>query len=315
MVEVGSPVRVPFNGSVAPINPWPGSARRVREALRRFEPDVVHAHEPFVPGTAMFAARAGAAPVVATFHAYAERSIALKLGAPYLRGVWRQLDVRLAVSEAAREFAGSVFGPEGIRIVPNGADVALFAQASPTEDLPPGERILFVNRLDPRKGFATAVRAFERLAADRPRAVLVVAGDGSERGMVDGLRPAARGRVVMLGNVDHDRLPPIHAACDLFVGPALGRESFGIVLVEAMAAGLPLVASDIPGYREVVRDGVDGVLVPPGDPEALASAVARVLDDQGLRAGFAAAGRERAARYDWDVVVGEVMAAYREALS
>jgi phosphatidyl-myo-inositol alpha-mannosyltransferase len=311
---VGRPVRIPFNGSIAPITPTPASSRRVRAALEAFRPDVVHAHEPFVPGTAMFATNAARAPVVATFHAYADRAFALRAAAPLLRSVWRRLDVRLAVSEAAREFVGRAFGAERVRIVPNGADVALFRDASPAEGLPEGERILFVNRLDPRKGFSTAIHAFERLAAERPAAHLVVAGDGEERSAYERLPAAVRARVVMLGSVEHDRLPPYHAASDVFLGPALGRESFGIVLVEAMAAGLPVVASDIPGYREVVRDGIDGVLVPPGDPGALASATARVLDDADLRARLAAAGRARAERFDWDVVATEVMAAYREAL-
>jgi phosphatidylinositol alpha-mannosyltransferase len=309
---VGRPVRVRFNSSVAPINPSPASARRVRAALEAFRPDVIHAHEPFVPGTALFAARSRAAPVVATFHAYSDRSLALRAAAPLLRGVWRRLAVRIAVSEAARAFVGRAFEGD-VRIVPNGADVRLFAQASPSTELPEGERILFVNRLDPRKGFRTTVRAFAAIAERRPTAVLVVAGDGEEADAVETLAPALRERVVMLGNVPHVRLPPYHAASDVFVGPALGRESFGIVLVEAMAAGLPVVATDIPGYREVVRDGIDGLLVPPGDPVALAAAVERLLDDPDLRARFAEAGRARAQRYDWAIVAEEIADCYREA--
>ena len=312
-VGVGRPVRVPFNGSVAPIAPTPASAGRVRRALRAFRPDVIHAHEPFVPGTALFAARSGLAPTVATFHAYSDRAFALRLAAPALRPVWRRLALRLAVSEAAREFVGRAFEGE-VRIVPNGADVALFRDAVPTQDLPAGERILFVNRLDPRKGFRTAVEAFGRIAAARPEARLIVAGDGAERDAVDRLPPAVRDRVRMLGNVPHDRLPPYHAACDVFVGPALGRESFGIVLVEAMAAGLPVVASDIPGYREVVRDGVDGALVPPGDAGALARAVTRLLDDPAEAERLVAAGRQRAGRFDWDVVAREIAGCYEEAV-
>lgn len=311
---VGRPIRVPFNGSIAPICPWPASRRRVRAALERFGPDVLHAHEPFVPGTAMFAVRAAAVPVVATFHAYSDRSLAVRLAAPALRGVWRSIDVALAVSEAAREFAGRIVrGP--IHVIPNGADVTLFRDASPAEGLPPGERILFVNRLEPRKGFRTTVRAFGRVALRRPEARLVVAGDGPERDALDDLPAPLRSRVTMLGNVAHSRLPPYHAGCHVFVGPALGRESFGIVLVEAMAAGLPVVASDIPGYREVVRADVDGLLVPPGDAAALAQAIERVLDDAPLAARLRAAGRARAARFDWPVVAEEITGCYREAVA
>jgi phosphatidylinositol alpha-mannosyltransferase len=117
----------------------------------------------------------------------------------------------------------------------------------------------------------------------------------------------------MLGNVPHEELPPYHAASEVFCAPATGRESFGIVLVEAMAAGLPMVASDIPGYREVVRDGIDGMLVPPRDPAALARAVSEILDDPDTAKRFGEAGRARAARYSWVTVAAEIEEIYREA--
>jgi phosphatidylinositol alpha-mannosyltransferase len=309
---VGKPVRVPFNGSVAPICPDPRSRSRIGRALADFRPDVVHAHEPFTPSTSMFAVLTGAAPVVATFHAYAERSVGLALFSPLLRRVWDRVAVRLAVSDAAASFAGRHFeGP--IQVVPNGVDVELFAGAVPAE-LPAGRRLLFVNRLEARKGFAVALRAFDLLLRQDPNLLLVVAGDGPERGELEQLRPEARARVIMLGNVGHWDLPPYHAAADVFLGPATGGESFGIVLVEAMAAGLPVVASDIPGYREVVRGDIDGLLVPPGDPVALAAAVRRVLAEPALADRLRAAARARADRYRWETVAAEVEAAYGRAL-
>jgi phosphatidyl-myo-inositol alpha-mannosyltransferase len=309
---VGRPVRVPFNGSVARICPSRGSARRVRSALERFGPEVIHAHEPLIPSTGMFATRPGVAPVVATFHAYADRAVTFSAAAPALARVWRRLDVRVAVSEAAARFVTRRFSGDEVRIIPNGAEVEAFAEARPATGLPEGRRVLFVNRLDRRKGFAVMVEAFARLVERRPDAVLVVAGDGRERGAVGRLEPSVRARVVMLGSVAHHRLPPYHAACEVFCAPATGRESFGIVLVEAMAAGIPVVASDIPGYREVVRRGVDGILVPPGDAIALADAVAELLDRPDDARRFGDAGRERAKRYSWDVVVDEIESVYRE---
>jgi len=309
---VGRPVRVPFNGSVAPICPDPWSRSRIGRALAGFRPDVVHAHEPFAPSTSMFAVLTRAAPVVATFHAYAERSAGLALFSPLLRHVWNRVAVRLAVSDAAASFAGRHF--EGtIRVVPNGVDVELFAGAVPAE-LPAGRRLLFVNRLEPRKGFAVALRAFDLLLRDDPDLLLVVAGDGPERGALEQLRPEQRTKVIMLGNVSHRDLPPYHAAADVFLGPATGGESFGIVLVEAMAAGLPVVASDIPGYREVVRGDIDGLLVPPEDPVALAAAVRRVLADPALADRLRVSARARADRYRWETVAAEVEAAYGRAL-
>lgn len=314
VVAVGRPVRVPYNGSIAPICPWPSSARRVARALDEFRPDVVHVHEPLVPGTGMFATRKRGAPVVATFHAYADRAIMLSLMAPLLRPMWRRLSARIAVSEAAASFVARRFHSDRVRVIPNGVETEQFARAEPAR-LPPGRKVLFVNRLDPRKGFAIMVDAFRSLATSHQDLVLVVAGDGPDRGALRRLPPPIRGRVVTLGNVPHDRLPSFHAACDVFCAPATGRESFGIVLVEALAAGLPVVASDIPGYREVVRDGVDGLLTPPRDSRAVAAAVARILEDADLSKRLSEAGRETANRYSWDTVAGEIEAVYLEVVS
>jgi phosphatidyl-myo-inositol alpha-mannosyltransferase len=310
---VGRPIRVPYNGSVAPLCPLPGSARKVGRELREFGPDVVHAHEPLAPSTSMFATLRARAPVVATFHAYADRAALFSAVAPVLRPVWDRLRVRVAVSRAAAEFVEVRFSGELVRIVPNGADVELFAEAAPARDLPEGRRILFVNRLDPRKGFRDMVEAFRRVVGEIRDALLVVAGDGGERDAVDALEPAVRARVVMLGSVPHADLAPYHVACEVFCGPAVGRESFGIVLVEAMAAGLPVVATDIPGYREVVQDGVEGHLVPPRDPDALATAILGLLKDPEEAKRLGEAGRQRARRYSWDNVVGELEAIYVEA--
>jgi phosphatidylinositol alpha-mannosyltransferase len=313
VVVVGRPVRVPYQGTVAPICFSARSASRVGEAIRKARPDVVHAHEPLTPSTSMLATLRAPGPVVATFHAFAERSTLLSAAAPFLRPVWRRLRVRVAVSEAAAGFVRSRFG-DGLRVIPNGCDVDAFARANPAEGLPAGRRVLWVARLDPQKGFGVAVRAFERVAAAFPEARLVVIGEGRDVGAVELLAPDVRSRVDLLGTIAHDRLPAYHAGAEVFLSPALGQESFGMVLVEAMAAGLPVVASDIPGYREVVRDGREGLLVPPGEAEGVAAAVERVLGDRSLAVRLGAAGRERAERYRWERVVQDVEEAYREAV-
>jgi len=311
---VGPTVKVRFNRSVAQIAPDPRAWPRIRRALREFEPDVLHVHEPISPSTSMMATLAARGPVVATFHAGSERKLAVALASPALRLVWSRLDVMIGVSNAALELGARPFlSSPRVRVIPNGVDVDLFRSAAPAE-LPAGRRLLFVNRLDPRKGFAVAVEAFALLAAEHPDLWLVVAGDGPERGAVSRLPPDLRDRVLMLGAVPHGRLPAYHAAADAFVGPARGGESFGIVLVEAMAAGLPVVASDIEGWREVVRDGVDGLLVPPSDPAALAAAVRRVLEDPDLATRLSRAGRDRSERYRWEAVTGEIEGAYRDAI-
>ena len=310
---VGRPVEVPYNRSTAPIDLRPWSLRPVRHLLFAFRPDVVHAHEPFTPSTSMWATLSSPAPVVATFHSGAERSLLFDLATPVLRRVARRIAVRIAVSERAAAFARSRLGRE-FRIVPNGLDVASFTAAEPA-DLGTGRKLLFVGRLHRRKGFPVAVEAFRLLANGRPDIRLIVAGEGEERRALDRLDPALRARVTMLGTVSHRQLPRYHVACDLLVAPSLGGESFGYVLVEAMAAGLPVVASRIHGYDEVVGDGQEGFLVPPGDPRAVADAATTVLDDPTLARTMGQAGRARAARYDWAVVAEEIEAAYREALA
>lgn len=310
---VGRPVRVPYRGTVAPICLSLSSVRRVRTALRELRPDVVHAHEPFAPSSSMAATLAARSPVAATFHAFSERSGLFDATAPLLRPVWRRLAVRVAVSEAAASFVRSRMG-DGIQVVPNGLDVDLFAVAEPATALPPGRRVLWVGRLDRQKGFPVALRAFERLARDFEDVSLIVAGDGRDRDALRSLSGGVRDRVVMLGAVPHGRLPGYHAAADVFISPATGQESFGLVLVEAMAAGVPVVASDIAGYREVVRGGVNGLLVPSGDPAALAEAVGRILSDPGLAERLREAGRSRAREFSWEKVASRLEDVYREAV-
>lgn len=308
---VGRPMRVRYAGTVAPLCFSASSWRRVRELLRVFEPDVVHAHEPLTPSTSMQAVLNSRAPVVATFHAHLDRSRLMELTAPLLRMVWRRIDAAIAVSEAAAGFLARAIAGE-VEIVPNGVEVERFADPGPAAvGLPPGRRILWVNRLDPQKGFPVMIRAFDRLAGRLGDVVLVVAGDGRDRSAADGLAKTVRRRLVMLGPVPHEDLPAYHAGADVFVSPALGQESFGIVLVEAMAAGVPVVATDIPGYREVIRPDTNGLLVPPGDWEALADALERLLGDEELAARLSDAGRERASAYSWEAVLPKIEAIYR----
>lgn len=309
---VGRPLRVPYQGTVAPICFSLHSARVIGSALSSFAPDLVHVHEPMSPSTAMLATIRSRSPVVGTFHAFTERSALYSAAAPFLRPVWAKLRVRIAVSEAAARFVGSRFR-NGIRVIPNGCDVDLFAEARPREGLPAGRRMLWVGRLDEQKGFPVAVRAFAQLAADLPDLTFLVVGEGRDRSAVSMLDPDVRRRVVLAGSIPHPDLPAYVAGADVFMAPALGQESFGIVLVEAMAAGVPVVASDIPGYREVVRKDVDGILVPPRDPDALADGVRRVLTDPALAARLREAGRARAERLRWGRVVEEILASYTDA--
>lgn len=312
---VGRAIPVRGNGSVARISFGPQVAREVGRALREIQPDIVHVHEPLVPSVSMLAVLRARAPVIATFHSNVGRermgSVWFQLAVPAVRPVWNRLACRIAVSEAARQSVTSRMGEADLLILPNGVDVKRFADATPAS-LPPGRHLLFVGRLEWRKGFPVAVQAFARLAGVYPDLKLLVVGEGSQRGAVDSLDAGVRARVEMLGRVDDARLAGYLRASVAYLGPATGGESFGIVLAEAMAAGIPIVASDIPGYRDVARHGVEALLVPPGDPDALADGVRRILDDPALARALGTRGRERAEDFAWDGIVDRLETLYRE---
>jgi phosphatidylinositol alpha-mannosyltransferase len=302
------------NGSMARISVAPRTLARLSRAMRAFAPDVVHVHEPFAPAVGMHATLNAPAPVVGTFHSYFARDTMegrlYTAIAPLLRPIWRRVDRRIAVSRAARHSAKGRLGKGDVRIIPNGVEVERFAQALPALDVPAGRTLLFVGRLEPRKGLPYAMRAFAQLADRYPDLQFVVVGDGPERHAVDELPPALRARVHMKGKVSYEALPTYHRAADIFISPATGAESFGIVLVEAMAAGLPIVASNIPGYREVARDGRESVLVTPSDPGALATGIAHLLDHPEERVRLGANGVARADAYAWEHIIDELEQVY-----
>jgi phosphatidylinositol alpha-mannosyltransferase len=310
---LGRPVRFAYRGTVAPIAPWPGGLRLVRQAFERFSPDIVHVHEPFTPSASMWAALAATVPVVATFHAWLDRARVYEAAGPALRPVARRLTATIAVSQAAASFVERAVPGLDPVVIPNGVSVARFADA-PRRDWPRGRRIAWAHRLDPQKGFPVLVEAFRRLAFERADLLLSVGGDGTDRVAVEGLPAPVRERVSMFGRVAHEEVPSLLAGADVAVAAATGQESFGIALVEAMAAGVPVVATDIEGYREVATDGVDALLVAPGDDVALAAAIARVLDDGDLAARLRAAGRDTAAAFDWNLVTDRIVERYRWAL-
>lgn len=305
---VGRPVGVPFNRSVAPICASPLSALRVRRHLRAWAPDVVHVHEPFTPSAAMFAALVSPAPVVATFHACAGSFRLYRAMGPLLRVVERKCQHLLAVSDAAAQLIEHDLGLKA-EVVPNGIDLEIFGRATPVP-LPKGPTLLFVGRLERRKGLTVLARAFGALVDRVPNIRLVVVGAGPEQDAFDGVPERVRQRVAMLGALPDEALPGYYAAADLFVGPATGHESFGIVLLEAMASGMPIVASDLPGYRCVVRDEIEGLLVPVGDATSLADAIERVLTRPDLASRLGAAGRLRAATFSWADVARRIECVY-----
>ncbi len=286
VTSVGRSIAVPANGSVAPIALSPVSMARTVRALARADVDVVHLHEPLVPGPCLAALVGARPPLIGTFHA-AGTSASYRWAGPVLGRLARRLGRRCAVSSEAADLARRHLGG-CYDLVPNGVDVARFAEVQrwPAE----APTVLFVGRHEPRKGLAVLVAALPELPAD---AQVWVVGEGPE---TERLRAASRGdgRVRWLGRVADDELVRRVAGADVMCAPSLSGESFGMVLLEAMAAGTAVVASHIPGYAAVARPDREALLVPAGDPRALGQALRRVLDDPDLAATLVAAGLARA---------------------
>jgi phosphatidylinositol alpha-mannosyltransferase len=317
-VGLGGSVGVPYNGSVARIAFGPRTLVRVRRAVARGGYDLLHVHEPLSPSAGLLATvQSGRVPVVGTFHANLDRSLALEAATPLLRRVYDRLGARIAVSASARATWQRRFGGT-MAVVPNGVAPEFFASPKPLEGWKQdGPTILFVGRLEPRKGLEYLVRAFLRLKPAFPRLRLLVVGRddrGQQAKAMAMVPPRLRPDLVFVGSVPQADLPSYYASADVFCAPSLGGESFGIVLAEAMAVGLPVVCSDIGGYRDVVRDGADGLLVPPRDPEALAGAMAGLLDNPARLAAMGEVAAAAARRYAWEVVAGQVAEVYRTAL-
>lgn len=313
---VGTSTSVPFNGSRAPICMSLRAAFEVRNLLDELAPDLVHVHEPFIPAVSLAAVYGARVPVVATFHAY---SSATSLGLLYrtagrlLSRIGSRLSMKLSVSSAAARYAAhAVSGP--IQVIPNGVELSRYAAVPPAQ-IVDGRMLLFVGRLERRKGFDVAVDAFAQLARRFDDLSLVVVGEGPCRRVLDRAPAEIRRRIIMLGEIADGHLPSLYAAADVFLAPATGCESFGIVLLEAMASGRPIVATALDGYREVLRDGRDARLVPPGNANALAAATAEILDNCDLQAQLSASAIGRARTFSWNRVTDAVEIAYARAMS
>lgn len=305
---VGRAVPVPANGSVAAVAFGPAVGTAVRAAIEAFEPDVLHLHEPLIPSISLLALRVVEVPAIGTFHASMEWSAGYGIARGALGPTMRRLAARTVVSESARTLVSRYF-PGDYALTPNGIDVAAFSAARPARHAD-GPAVLFFSRLEKRKGLEVLVRAMAELGGS---ATLVVGGSGPEERTVRSLARSLGVDAVWLGRVPDGDVAATYRGADVYCAPALGGESFGIVLVEAMAAGTPVVCSDLPGFRAVAGDAA--FLVPPDAHLRLAAALRRVLEDPEKAETMRAAGREVAARFDWSNLVPRVEALYESALA
>lgn len=317
----GRPIAIRASGSVvrSPVSPRLVFSSRIKDMLAEERFDVIHIHEPLMPTLATAVLHHASSEVtVGTFHASRARSWGYPFWKPICLGRWfDKLHGRIAVSDAAREFVSKYF-PAEYEIIPNGIDLPHFGEdVLPMDEFSDGKlNILFVGRMEKRKGFKHLLGAYEKVKREYPECRLIVVGpEGRAWRKYRDLAAKRNLRdVVFAGYVEYDELPRYYKSADIFCSPATDKESFGLVLLEAMAMGKPVVASDIAGYAAVASDGVDGVLVRPRDDGALARAILGLLRDKPLRESMGAMGKIKAANFGWETVAEQVMTFYENLL-
>jgi phosphatidylinositol alpha-mannosyltransferase len=328
-IPIGKPRPIPTSGSIARITISLRLASRIKAVLAEENFDIIHLHEPFMPMLCTAVLRFSNTANVGTFHAFQH-----SLG--YLARLWsgynfgrpistimlkrraRKLNGKIAVSKPAMEFA-SKYVPGYYTVIPNGIDLDHFSpNVSPIDEFCDGKvNILFVGRLEKRKGVNYLLGAYKRVKQEISNSRLIIVGPGTRlRGKYEKqVKRSGLKDVVFVGHVSYDELPRYYRTADIFCAPATGWESFGIILLEAMAMGKPIVASNIDGYASLVTHGVEGLLVPPKDKKMLAQALITLMASQSLRQEMGARGRVKAADYSWEHIARRVLDYYVRVLS
>ena len=314
--RIGSPIAIRVNDSVARITLSFHLANEVAAIVEKESFDVLHFHEPLMPALPMTMLRMSTTANVGTFHAFARSNLGYYYGRRWLEPYLAYLHKGIAVSEPARAFVNQYFPDFPLRVIPNGIDVNAFRPGlAPIRHLRDDAlNILFVGRLEKRKGLGDLLRAYEFMHARMPKTRLIVVGDGPLRGQVESYISRHRlPNVVLAGYVPDSVLPRYYCSADIFCAPATGAESFGIVLLEAMASGLPVVATEIEGYMSVLEPGRDSMTVQPKGWAELGAALVILARDADLRRRMGDYGHEKAKRYGWEAVASQIVEVYDEA--
>ena len=313
VVSAGRAVPVRWNGSVARLNFGPLSAAKVSRWLEQGDFDVLHLHEPITPSVAVLALWAADGPMVATFHTSNLRSRAYQAAYPLIRPSLEKITAYIAVSEDARRTVTTHVGGDAV-VIPNGVFVDRFASESPkpewqgTADRP---TIAFLGRMgEPRKGLPVLAAALPLVLEEFPGLRLLVAGPGDPGDVTAGMPPEVARACEFLGSVSDQDKARLLRSVDVYVAPNTGGESFGIILIEAMSAGAPVLASDLPAFMRVMDGGRAGACFSNEDPTDLAARLVPLLREPELRAQYSQVGSRRARVFDWSVVSAEVMAVY-----
>jgi len=311
VVDGGRPISVRYNGSVARLSLGVKSARRVQAWIREGDFDVLHVHEPVAPSLSVLALWVARGPIVATWHSSQDRSRIMSAGYYIGQTAMEKVRGRIAVSEDARRTLVNHLGGDAV-LIPNGVRVSAFSSTERMPDVDPDHpALLFLGRMDePRKGLAVLVAALPRVVAAIPDIQVLIAGPGDIAEQSDLIPESVRGNVRFLGRIsDEDKARALRSV-DVYVAPHTGGESFGIVLVEAMAAQAAVIASDLPAFRRVLEDGRSGRLFPNQDADGLADALIDLMSDLHARRDLVSAADRRVRDFDWDRVVQDVIAVY-----
>lgn len=318
VTAVGRPLPIPYGGTTAriPLSPW--LPYQVNRVLDREKFDVIHLHEPFIPMLCLSTLTESKTVNVGTFHACHEHSVMYWLGQPVMHKLGKKLHGKIAVSQPALTYV-SKYLPGNYQIIPNGIDTKHYQHEGPIrQELKDGKlNILFVGRLEERKGVGDLIRACSLLKKDFPNFRLIIAGPGLRlRYYYETLaKTLLQDKAVFTKFVPFNELPEYYRTADIFCSPANGGESFGIVLLEAMASGTPVVATSIPGYSSVITHGQDGLLAKPQDPRSIADNLLTMINDNNLRQKIISNGFVTAEKYSWENVSKQVEAYYKSLLN
>lgn len=312
----GRSVPVPTAGSIARISFSVWQDWRLKSMLENEKFDIVHIHEPLMPMFALTASRFSPSTTIGTFHAFNEgRGRGYTIWKKVLNRGAIRLNGRIAVSEPAKQFANRYFAGD-YRVIPNGLDVEKFAMPAPKPSLLKDDamNLVFVGRVnEPRKGLRYALGAYSLLKWQYPKLRLIVVGSGvPDRESYRVMGERSLDDVVFTGPVSEAELPGYYQNADIFLAPNTGKESFGFIIIEAMSASTPIVASNIPGFASVMTDGKEGLMVPPKDEAAMADAIKRLIENPSLRAQLAMDGRSTVSQYRWGRVADSVLSYYDE---
>jgi phosphatidylinositol alpha-mannosyltransferase len=315
VVNAGKPISIPVNGSVARVLFGPIASSRVKQWIAQGDFDLLHLHEPAIPSLSLLACSAATGPMVGTFHVSSPKQKAIYAIGPILEPIVEKLTARIAVSESARQTLKDHFDTDAV-VIPNGIEGSQYASAQPTIHWRNPNTLGFIGRFEePRKGLQVLLAALPIIARFIPDVRVLIAGPGNGDEFIKNLDIGLRNRIVFLGFLTEQEKASLLKSIDIYVAPNIGGESFGIILTEALSAGTPVVASDIPAFRAVLENGDSGLLFKNEDSADLAKVVIGLLRDTQKRKELSVQGKLSSQKYDWQVVAEQIMTVYEMAMA